>query len=505
MKKHFKIKAFIVLLFGAGLILMTAGKSKIEKITDVIAGQAKGESEDSKPIERGLTVAMNTILNCKDTYIFGSCSVDESFLIWLAGKYGKDTLNNIAYDISLGRADQQIWKQYTGNTLNALWMKYCRDYGMSSYLTNDVIYVDDRTDDSSNNLTIDFIGDICFDREWYPMKNAVENNLTVSDCISPEIQAELKSADISVVNNEFTYGDGLEAVEGKAYTFQAPPESVTDLEVFGTDVVTLGNNHVYDYGAEGLLSTMDTLKNAGIKYIGAGKDKEEASRIQYVVASGYKIALVSATQVEKYSNYTKAATDDSPGVLKCLEPQEYCQLISKAKSQSDYVIVNVHWGIEGRIGFDEEETELAQAFIDAGADAVIGGHPHRLQGVEFIEKVPVAYSLGNFWFSSGSLYTTIAQVTIDSDGNLKLGFIPCIQSKGKTSLIMEEDERDNFYKYIADISSGIAIDENGMFYDKKDGADYTDKKYFSGQDYAGWPNRYDLDGNSIDTIGNIVD
>lgn len=108
------------------------------------------------------------------------------------------------------------------------------------------------------------------------------------------------------------------------------------------------------------------------------------------------------------------------------------------------MIAYVHWGTEGKIHYGQDQTEIADLCVKAGADAVIGGHPHRLQGVEFIKNVPVAYSVGNFWFSTGKLYTTIAQIQIDDSGSLKLRMIPCIQDSLTPSILTEKNRSKHF-------------------------------------------------------------
>ena len=108
--------------------------------------------------------------------------------------------------------------------------------------------------------------------------------------------------------------------------------------------MTLANNHVYDYGEEGLLSTLDCLRKADIPYTGAGENRKEASKILSFVIGGRKIAIVSATQIERATKYTKEATETEPGVLKTLNPVAFLEVIREADATSDYVIVEVHWG-----------------------------------------------------------------------------------------------------------------------------------------------------------------
>ena len=214
-----------------------------------------------------------------------------------------------------------------------------------------------------------------------------------------------------------------------------------------------------------------------------------------------QIAFVSATEIERTKNYTKEATEDSPGVLKTLNPQTYIGVIEEAKKNSDYVIAIPHWGAEGTLYPDSSQLRQAKLYAEAGADVVIGGHPHRLQGVGFVEDTPVAYSLGNFWFSTGTLYTTVAQVVIEKDGSLQLKFLPCLQKDLTTSLITDKTEKDDFYHYIAAISSNIGIDAEGNVYDKKK---MEEQSFSYDSDSSQTPVRggVDNDGFAIDIVGN---
>lgn len=169
------------------------------------------------------------------------------------------------------------------------------------------------------------------------------------------------------------------------------------------------------------------------------------------------------------------------------------------------MIAYVHWGTEGKIHYGQDQTEIADLCVKAGADAVIGGHPHRLQGVEFIKNVPVAYSVGNFWFSTGKLYTTIAQIQIDGSGSLKLRMIPCIQDSLTTSILTEKKQIKAFYHYLADISNHVGIDEDGFFYPYKnvEKPGVSPYAYTSGRRYGQYFDDVDLDLKSIDIVGNL--
>lgn len=525
-----------------------------------------------------LTETFDTILNYATKTTCKGCSIDESFLLWLDARYGDAAIIDIAYELSHGNSKPEVWYDNTGESIRALWLRYCRDLGFSTYILENVVWMnemdaaetdtyrnaitgnatDTTTDKTANKTTdtatgktanessdktikIDLVGDINLADDWYTMDAATQRG-GVSDCISENAQSELASADISVVNNEFVYEDGETPLAGKTYTFGAATENVKLLKIFSADLVTLANNHVYDYGEEGLISTLDTLDGAEIPYVGAGRNLEEASAIKYFVVKGRKIAFVSATEIEKFAKYTKEATENSPGVIKTIDTSLFCSVIAEAKANADYVVACVHWGIEGKNDFEAEQRRMAEDYVKAGADVVIGGHPHRLQGVEFIEDTPVAYSLGNFWFSTGTIYTTIAQIRIDGSGELSLYMIPCIQQNLTTSILTEEAEIDDFYKYVADVSYGVGIDADGKFYNsfkvikdesvnEKTNSDYSnagklnysnaaDKnmtesnitddnitedifKYRSGTAYAVHSDLVDLEGRPIDIVGNL--
>lgn len=451
-----------------------------------------------------MSSAYVTILNGATKEFIAGYPVDESFLMWINAAYGDYVIERLVEAVEGDGQDSNLWYELTGNSMHVLWLYYCEECGFERYQLSNVYWKECQ---SSEEAVLSFIGDINFDENWYTMQKMQEQENGIYDCISEELVGILTESDVTVVNHEFTYTQGGMPVAGKAYTFGANPQSVELLENMGTDLASLGNNHVYDYGEEGLLTTLETLKNVGIPYVGAGENLEEAEKIVYFVLNGKKIAIVSATQIERTTNFTKEATENTPGVLKMLHPEKYLSVIERANQTSDYVIAIAHWGTEGKIYFEQEEIDYATKLVNAGADAVIGGHPHRLQGSSFINGVPVAYSLGNFWFSTGSLYTTVAQVVIGKDGELRLRYQPCVQSNLTTSLLTDAKEKEEFFDYLATISYDIGIDAEGFVYDRTgDTALETSYCYVSGDNRyqkVSLSGLYDNDGNAIDSVGNL--
>lgn len=468
-----------------------------------IKSKKAAESQEKDEIERNYEEIVETIdqlLTYGTSDFYEHYPVDESFFLWLEARYGNATLRNIARQLKVGKASQDLWYRMTGASMHVLWLEFCKDYQYQTWRLDNVTWKDAA---ENGKVTIDFVGDINFDPRWYMMEYAKKQG-GIASCISEDLLKELKSADITMVNNEFCYTREKKTQEGKAYSFKADPEDVKLLEEFGTDIVSLANNHTCDYGEQGLLDTMDALTNGGIVYSGAGRNLAEASAVQYFVVGGRKIAFVSATEIERFYHFTKRAGEKTPGVLKTQQKEAVLSAIAKARANSDYVIMFVHWGAEGKIKQDSDQRALTQEYAAAGVDAIIGSHPHRLQGVEFVDDVPVAYSLGNFWFSTGTLYATVAQIQINPDGAFKLRLFPCEQKGKKTRLLKTEEECKAFYQYEADLSDGVQINEEGVFDEWDESAAFTvPPAYRSGRQYGQHFDDADLELRNIDVVGNL--
>ena len=310
-------------------------------------------------------------------------------------------------------------------------------------------------------VSLGFVGDILFDDEYAVMANLLERGATIENGISEEMLAQMQSVDILMANNEFPYTDRGMPLEGKSYTFRADRESVGYLKDMGVDIVSLANNHCYDFGETGLLDTLETLEDAQMPYVGAGRNLEEAVRPVYFIANDMKIAVVSATQIERFDNPdTKGATESSPGVFRCWNPEKLYQVVREAKANSDFVVVFIHWGTENKEEPDWVQLEQAPGLAEAGADLVIGAHPHCLQGIQYYGDVPVVYSLGNFWFNSKTVDTCLFKVNLTKDGIASMQFVPAIQKDSKTDLVYGS-EKERIISHMEGISYGITLDEEG--------------------------------------------
>lgn len=416
------------------------------------------DSDGKETIDLAVWDAYEEILSGCTWELISGYVIDESFLAWVTKRYGTSPIFALADAVKAGNHERELWHQLTGDSIHVLWSRYCQETGFQSHALARVYWKECKSPDQT---VIDLIGDVNFAEEWSTTRYLDKQVDGLYDCLSPSLLDELNEADLLMVNNEFTYSRRGEPVEGKDYTFRADPDRVYLLEIMGTDIVSLANNHAYDYGPDALLDTMETLKSAGIPYVGAGADLAEAQMPSYFIANGRKIAIVAATQVERTLNYTKEATETEPGVLKTLKADKFVSVITEAKKNADYVIVYVHWGTEQNPYFENDQEQLADAYIEAGADAIIGGHTHCLQGCEYRNGVPIIYSLGNFWFNSNKLDTGIAQLIIQKDGSLAFRFLPCVQKWNQTYLVEEEAEKERIWDYMESISKGVEFDADG--------------------------------------------
>lgn len=317
--------------------------------------------------------------------------------------------------------------------------------------------------ESEDKVVIDFIGDICFDDGYSNMNRFRANGSTMAGVLSSNIMSELNSADIAMANNEFPYTNSGEPLSGKTFTFKAKPSTVNNLKEMGIDIVSLANNHAYDQGPQALMETFDVLRQEGVAYVGAGRDINEAASPVYIKSAGVKIAFVSATQIERTDTPdTKEATDTAPGVLRTLDAARFLKVIEEAEKNADFTVVYVHWGSENTIDVDASQKSLARQYVLSGADLIIGDHSHCLQGFEYVEGVPVVYSLGNFWFNSKDIDTCIVQAAFTKDELSYVRFLPCRQMNCTTIMYEKSDaEYMRIMGAMESLSYGISLDEDG--------------------------------------------
>ena len=202
------------------------------------------------------------------------------------------------------------------------------------------------------------------------------------------VEDELQSADVAIGNLEFP-------MAGKPYSgypsFSGPDDFAEYLRDVGFDVLLTANNHMLDKGSAGLRRTLQVLDTLGIPYTGTALNTA-ADRVRnplFIKVKDLTIALVNFT-------YGTNSGADSPWPKIWFQNRKaLAPVMAKARAGADFVLVFPHWGVEYVFKHNSYQEDLARWLVAHGADAIIGGHPHVVQDLQFIDGVPVAYSLGN--------------------------------------------------------------------------------------------------------------
>jgi len=242
--------------------------------------------------------------------------------------------------------------------------------------------------------TLIFVGDIMLDRgvEWAINKHGK------GDFKFPflKVAEELNKADILVGNLESVISDKGQKV-GSIYSFRAEPEAMGGLIFAGFDIVSVANNHVFDYSRAAMEDSFKRLKTAGIDYIGGGFNEKEAHSPVIKNIDGIKIAFLA------YSNLGSKywISDKTQSGISNLTKENIEEDIRNAKKRSDLAVISFHFGDEYQTKSNSNQQFWAHSAIDSGADLVIGHHPHVVQEIERYKGKYIAYSLGNFVFDQG--------------------------------------------------------------------------------------------------------
>ncbi|RLV55089.1 CapA family protein [Aeromicrobium phragmitis] len=230
----------------------------------------------------------------------------------------------------------------------------------------------------------------------------------------------LAAADATFVNLESTLSTAGPPQQGSD-SFGADPGVLSGMRDAGIDVVGLANNHVGDYGTEPMLTTFRLLRDAGFAVVGAGEDLASAREPAIVDAADVRIGFYATDSIGE----TPAASPDSPGTNRIDAPprtgptidqtalQRARDDITTLATQVDLVIVVPHWGTQYTNVPEPSQREMARAFTDAGADAVVGGHPHWVQGWEQHEDATVVHSLGNLVFDMDFMRETQEGILVE--------------------------------------------------------------------------------------------
>jgi poly-gamma-glutamate capsule biosynthesis protein CapA/YwtB (metallophosphatase superfamily) len=234
-----------------------------------------------------------------------------------------------------------------------------------------------------------------------------------------------KDAELAVVNHEQPVTGGW-AHHTKGFRFSGKPELTRIFTRAGVDYLSLANNHIGDYGAKGIRDSRRILKEYGLAVGGAGKDLDQARKVDLLEANGTQVAIIPCLDFVK----VYWAEAERAGATPCVD-QYIRKDIRKAKrAGADVVIVFPHWGVEYTRQPLPSMRKHAARWVDAGADLVLGAHSHVAGAIEDIEGVPVLYSLGNLIFdqhwSTNTMESTLLVATFHGHDLVELRLRPYI-------------------------------------------------------------------------------
>lgn len=267
----------------------------------------------------------------------------------------------------------------------------------------------------------------------------------------------IKASDIAITNLESPLVEDGKPIAKTGPNLKAPLKSIEATKFAGFDMVTLANNHMMDYGKEGLFSTIKTCEDNQIKHIGAGANNDEAKRIQYFELKGRKIAFLNCCENEwstTHGNY--------PGCNPLNEVSLFYQ-IQEAKENSDHVILIIHGGHETYEYPSPRMKNLYRWFVDLGVDAVIGHHTHCFSGYEYYKGKPIVYSLGNFIFDGNnrkSFWNKGAAAVLKVNGsNVELQLVPYTQCDDEVGVHLLTEEATKVWLEKEQLKSELIQDD----------------------------------------------
>ncbi len=233
----------------------------------------------------------------------------------------------------------------------------------------------------ATNVNFLFFGDMMLDRNVGDKLKGKKVDYLLEG-LAGEENRFFSGVDIISANLEGAVTDkGAHYSPVNSYDFAFSPERIEELKKYGFNYFTLANNHFSDQGQKGVVETRKNLSSLGFNYSGSTDAQIDEYSRKDIIISDRKIAMVGFSMVYQDFDLEKAK-----------------QMVKDASTENDLVIVNIHWGVEYQHQFNKHQQEIGRVLVDSGASAIIGHHPHVVQGMEIYKERPILYSLGNFIF-----------------------------------------------------------------------------------------------------------
>lgn len=435
----------------------------------VIGGQKK--EKDSQPKDKADISSTVSAIAASYEEFLADVDADASkedrkqdakkFAEWLEKTYPKETAEKLQKKVKSDALKEADFYASYEKTLHVLSDEY------QGYLKDDATAAQHQIYQKQGNTVgqaeIAFGGNLTLTEEGMTL-GIYDQSGELKQMLSEELLNAMTQADVFFLNQECSISSEGEALEGKG-VLHANADRMKILEGLGADVVSLGNEHAADFGQDALKENLELLKNAKIAAVGAGADANQAKQPVYLIVNGIKIGFTAASGVE--DTFDLAAGEGKAGIQEYTDTKQYEDVIREAAANCDYLIVYDHEGKGDTNNVEAYQKEHAAAFLEAGADLVLGGHSDRLQGMEYINGKPVVYSMGSVLTDGTSRYAGILKLTIKPEGLEQMEIVPAIQTEEKTEYLDAKEEQKKMYDAVAALCPNAVIDENGVITEKK--------------------------------------
>lgn len=240
-----------------------------------------------------------------------------------------------------------------------------------------------------------------------------------------KLNGYLADADIAFVNLESQLADlgGETQSPTSEFRFAGPPDGTKSLKNAGIDIVSVANNHMWDYGKDRLFETLNYLDEQGVAYVGASREPANKTDPKIIEIRDRKVAFLAMTTLINGYERAGAAEYVSYNTQETLKNQ-----IASLKDNVDWIFVSIHTGVEYQQKPTAAMVQMSREFIEAGADAVLGHHPHVIQPIEIYNDKPIFYSMGNFafWqpFSFWTQHSYIARLKLETPHEVEYEIVP---------------------------------------------------------------------------------
>lgn len=328
----------------------------------------------------------------------------------------------------------------------------------------------------NNVVTLLLTGDIMLGGRFLDYKE--RQNIDYEYPFRP-LKSLFEETDIIFGNLECTLSREGIARRDKSMALYAPPESVSALKYLGFNAVSLGNNHINDYGSQGLDKTTQILKENSLPFFGAGRNLEEAGQELIIAKNNLKIAFLGYTTDEEHVK-SVIATSNSAGCV-FYDFSRIANDIERIRNSADVICISLHWGYQYYAYPSPKQVNLAHQIVDAGAHVVIGHHPHVIQGYERYKHGVIFYSLGNFFFpdfcyKNGTGYiwpaesnkSIIVRCQVGAKGVGTIEIFPCLRGEDYCLVIPEDESKQKIISEINQLSLNIKRDNYRAFWDGYD-------------------------------------